>query len=250
MYQGLYNLTSGILSQTRRLDVVSQNMVNVSTVGYRKDMYLDISFEQEMLTRVGNARETTGVDIGETYFKLVPSEIVTDFSAGALEPSNNPLDFAIVGEGFFAVEWEGEVGYTRSGQFSLDNDGNLFLPNFGTVLGADGNPIYLGTDKISADGVGNIYSTTTGDLLGTLGVYAFEDNAELVRADNGLFLGDGAQASEEFTIWNGYTERANVDLATEMMNMMTAQRALQSASSVFKIYDEVVTKAVTEVGRR
>ncbi|MFI3249646.1 MAG: flagellar hook-basal body protein [Eubacteriales bacterium] len=250
MYQGFYNLTSGMLSQTRRLDVISQNMVNVSTTGYRQDIYTDIAYEQVMLSREGNAQETVGTEIGETYLKLVPSDIYTNFDQGPLEPTKLPLDFGIEGDGFFEIEWEGVVGYTRAGSFSLDNDGNLFLPNHGLVHGPDGNNIYLGTDNVYGDPAGNIFNADTGELLGTLGVFQFEDNGTLERNENGLFLGDGAVPAEGYKMYNGYVERANVDLATEMMNMMTAQRALQSASQVFKIYDGVITKAVNEVGRK
>lgn len=298
MVRGLYNLTSAMLTQGRHLDVISQNMVNASTAGYKEDTYHHISFEEHMLERIGNTHMTGEVDVGETYFKVVSSEITTSFEQGVLEETKLPLDFAINGEGFFAVEWEWEVSdyntaktppvydeegnlietqeeeitvepeyddegnlipqmetiisYTRSGQFSLDAEGYLFLPTFGRVLDAGGNHIYLGTDQVECDQFGNITDKNTGEELATLGVFLFEDNTLLQRDPRGLFISSEAPTvatANDFTIFHGYVERSNTTLMDQMVKMMEAQRALQSASTVFKIYDEMITKAVTEVGR-
>ena len=82
-----------------------------------------------------------------------------------------------------------------------------------------------------------------------LGVYSFEDNEALERNDRGLFTGENAQPSENFEIWNGYLERSNSDMVKQMTEMITYQRALQSAAQISKMYDQLMSRAATEVGR-
>ena len=146
------------------------------------------------------------------------------------------------------------MGYTRMGNFSLDDEGYLCLPGFGQVLDPQGQPIYLGTDKIRGDSQGVIYFDQPpeqggGAAIGQLGVYSFEDNQALERNDRGLFTGEGAQQSTDFQIWNKYLERSNSDMVKQMTEMITYQRALQSAAQVTKMYDQLMTKATSDVGR-
>ena len=249
MMKGFYNLTSGMLSQGRRLDVIANNMTNISTAGYKTEQYTDRTFDEVMVTRIGNKIKYP-YETMETYQShiLAPDQLYTDFTRGSYEETNLPLDFAIVGEGFFAIDTGDGVAYTRAGSFTLDNEGYLCLSELGRVLDDAGNPIQLPTDKLTADSQGNL-STEDGEYLGTLGVYMFEDNQALERTPYGLFTGDGAQLNEEATIMNKWVERSNVELVREMVDMITTQRALQSAAQMSQIYDEVIKRAVNDLGR-
>ncbi|MCI8914179.1 MAG: flagellar hook-basal body protein [Lawsonibacter sp.] len=249
MIKGFYNLTSGMLSQGRRLDVVANNMTNISTAGYKAEHYTDRTFDEVMVTRIGNKIKTPYETL-ETYQShiLAPDELYTDFSQSSFEETNLPLDFAIQGEGFFAIETVDGVAYTRAGSFTLDNEGYLCLSELGRVLDREGNPIQLPTDKLEVDKQGNI-SSKTGDYLASLGVYMFEDNNALERTPYGLFTGDGAQLNEEAVIHHKWVERSNVNMVKEMVSMMSTQRALQSAAQMSKIYDQVITRIVSEIGR-
>lgn len=290
MVRGFYNLTSAMLTQGRRMDVVSQNMVNNSTAGYKEDTYHHVAFQEHMLDSIGNTHDTpASAEVGETYFKVVSSEVTTNFEQGVLEQTNLNLDFALEGDGFFAVQWDWEVSpynaplaegeeaqyhyqmygdteydeegnplyetetvtsYTRSGQFSLDQDGNLFLPNFGYILDNNNNIINLGTDHITADAQGNIYDANTGEQLATLGIFQFEDNSLLQRDARGAFVSEEVPvAAENVTVYHKYIERSNSSLIDQMTQLMTTQRALQSAATVVKIYDTLMTKITTEIGR-
>ena len=249
MVRGFYNLTSGMLSQGRRLDVIANNMTNVSTAGYKAEHYTDRTFDEVMVTRIGNKIKTPYQTM-ETYQShiLAPDQLYTDYSQGAPEETNLPLDFAIQGEGFFAIDTGDGVAYTRAGSFTLDNEGYLCLSELGRVLDPEGNPIQLPTDKLTADRQGNL-TTEDGDYLGTLGVYVFEDTQALERTPYGLFLGDGAQAADETTILHKWVERSNVDMVKEMVKMISTQRALQSAAQMSQIYDEVIKRVVNDIGR-
>ena len=158
MTKGFYNLTSGILSQSRRLDTVANNMTNLSTSGYKAEQYTDSTFQEVLISRVGNKDKSSPTVIGEESYILAPSQLYVDYSQGSLEETGLTLDFAIEGDGFFAIQTAQGVEYTRSGSFSLDGEGYLCLPAHGRVLGADGQPIYLATDRIRADQAGNLYT--------------------------------------------------------------------------------------------
>ena len=248
MFKGFYNLTSGMLTQQRHLNVVGNNMVNVSTAGFKESRYTATTFDDVMYARVGN-REKIYTDIGRQSYIRANSAVYTNFEQGIPEPTNIPLDFAILGDGFFAIRGEdGTVSYTRAGSFSLDDEGYLRFPGVGFVLDPQGQTILLRTDKITADGQGNIYNEN-GRFLGQVGVYAFEDNGQLVHNDNGFFTGDGAQVVENPELWWKYVERSNVELLRQMTDMITCQRALQSCATVTKMYDEVMGHSASDIGR-
>ena len=249
MMKGFYNLTSGMASQQNRLNVVANNMTNISTAGYKAEHYTDRTFDEVMVTRIGNKIKTPYQTM-ETYQShiLAPDHLYTDFIQGSLEETNLPLDFAIQGEGFFAIQTVDGVAYTRAGSFTLDNEGYLCLSELGRVLDREGNPIQLPTDKLDVDAQGNL-STQGGEYLATLGVFMFPDNGELERTPYGLFTGEGAQLNDQVVIHHKWVERSNVNMIKEMVNMMTTQRALQSAAQLSKIYDQVINRAVNDIGR-
>ena len=248
MFKGFYNLTSGMLSQGRRLDIVANNITNITTAGYKSDRYTDSTFRDVLINRVGNKSRKVEERLGNQSYILAPSQLYTDFTEGLLEDTDLPLDFAIRGDGFFAIEQDGGTAYTRSGSFSIDDEGYLTLSGQGRVLSNNGQPIYLYTDKVNADGSGNLY-TEAGEYIDTLGVYTFADNGALERNPRGLFVGDGATVSTDHMIYQKKLERSNVSMVDEMVLMMSTQRALQSAAQMSKIYDQVITKATNDIGK-
>ena len=118
------------------------------------------------------------------------------------------------------------------------------------MLDREGQPIQLRTDKIYVDKTGAIFTETGRTYLGALGLYTFPDTGELERNDRGLFVGDGAALAEGgYIIHHRRVERSNVNMVQEMVSMMSTQRALQSAAQMSKIYDAVMTRDTTELGR-
>ena len=249
MFKGFYNLTSGMHTQQQNLNVVGNNLVNVSTAGFKQSRYTARTFDDVMYTRVGN-REKIYTDIGRQSYIRANDEVYVDYSQGVPEPTNIPLDFAIMGEGFFAIQsLEGGTVYTRAGSFSLDDEGYLCFPGMGYVLNPDGERIQLRTDKLNVDDQGNIFHKDTGGYLGTVGVYEFEDVAQLEHNGDGFFTGEGAQAVQTpYVLWK-YLERSNADMIQQMTEMLTCQRALQSCATVTKMYDEVMGHSASDVGR-
>lgn len=248
MFKGFYNLTSGMLSQGRRLDVIANNMTNTSTAGYKADTYTDSTFREFMVSRVGGKDQTRPVAVGPGSYILAPSKLYTDYDQGVLEATGQSLDFALEGDGFFAVQTAGGTAYTRAGSFSLDDEGYLCLPGEGRILDISGEPILLGTDKITADSTGALLGED-GAYLGQIGVYSFPDNGQLTRTPRGLFAAGGQTAAAGTAeVRQEMVERSNVELVREMTSMMTAQRAFQSAAQVSKMYDELMSKAAANLG--
>lgn len=249
MFKGFYNLTSGMLSQTRRLDVIANNMTNVSTTGYKSEQYTDSTFQEYMVSRIGNKDKSNPVEIGGASYILATDRLYVDYTQGPLNPTGMNLDFALEGDGFFAIQTpQNGVAYTRSGNFTLDEDGYLCLPSEGRVLGTNGQPIFLGTEFITADPTGTIFDAN-GTPVSQLAVYRFPDNDQLTKTPRGLFTGQGAQLTNDTLIHWKILERSNVELVQQMVTMMGSQRALQSASQLSKMYDQLMTKATTELGQ-
>ena len=250
MTKGFYGLTSGMLSQQRRLNVVGNNMTNLSTAGYKSETYTDSTFQDVLISRVGNKDKSGATVIGRESYILAPDQLYVNYDQGTLKETGLTLDFAIQGDGFFAVRTDNGVEYTRSGSFSLDGEGRLALAGHGLVLGTDGEPITLATDQIRADGSGRIY-TQNGVYQGQIGVYTFADNNTLSKGESGLIQANGQQAqlqAQPQVSWK-HVEESNVDMLQEMSRMLTAQRSLQSGAQVLKLYDELLTKATNQIGQ-
>ncbi len=250
MFKGFYDLSSAMLTQTRNLDVVGNNMSNTATTGYKADRYADTTFDEVMRSQIGN-KEKQPQELGTTTSYITAlDEVYTDHSQGALQSTGLPLDFGLEGDGYFAIQAEGGRLYTRNGSFMLDDQGYLSLAGQGRVLGRNGQAIYLGTDKITASTDGTIY-TEDGQMLGQLGLFTFADPAQdLQKADEGMFTAAGQpQLSDNTVVHHEMIERANTDLVQQMTELITCQRALQSASQLSKMYDQLMSKTATEIGR-
>lgn len=248
MFKGFYNLTSGMITQGRHLDVISNNMSNVATVGFKTDRFTSSTFDEVMWQLVGNKKKLY-TELGEQSFISAPSELVTDFTQASFDETGLPLDFAIEGEGFFAIEGDEGRMYTRAGNFSLDDEGYLCLPGHGRVLDPEGQEIRLMTDKINSDEYGGIF-TEDGGFLGRIGVYQFADNAaQLEKNDEALFVSDAQPQAAVTVIHHKMLERSNVDWAQQMAAMISTQRAYQSMAEATKIYDQVMSKINNDVGR-
>lgn len=277
MYQGFYNLASGMLTQSRNLNVISNNMVNVQTSGYKNDKMVSTTFQEEMLYRTGRRNKENPVPLASTSKIKTASRTYIDYEQGNFDQTDGLYDFAIAGKGFFCVQTPGgQERYTRNGAFSVDNEGYLILEGLGRVLSTDNEPIQIESEDFNVDASGNIVwnpepeVSEDGDaeeapdpiLFGTLKVVDFADYDQLHREDGGVFSTDQAQIEinqnqdqeegqgQEVTkvMWK-VLEKSNVNMVEEMTAMMTSQRALQSAAQVFKMYDQVMGKSSTEIGR-
>ena len=171
MFQGSYDLTSNMITQNRNLNIISNNMSDVSTPGYKMDRMMESTFRDEMLYRYDQDGRT---EVGTVSRMNVADERVTDYTEGGIRETGYPLDVGLTGDGFFVIQTgNGEV-YTRNGSFNLDDQGYLILPGMGRVMGTNG-PIQVDTDDLTIDSQGRITSAEAGRYFGTLDVVDFAD---------------------------------------------------------------------------
>ena len=249
MFKGFYNLTSGMLTQRQRMNNVANNITNITTPGFKSSRHIASTFQDVMYHRVGNLDKTGYAPIGNQSYITATDEVVTDYTQGAMEETGIPLDFAIDGEGFFAIRSaEGEVMYTRAGSFSLDDEGYLCYSGFGRVLDNNGNELRVMTDKITGDTMGRVYANN-GMTLGRVGVFTFDDTAQLEYNEQGFLVGAEGQPTDDVIIRWGFLERSNVDMVSQMTEMLSAQRAFQSAAQVTKMYDSLMNRITNEIGK-
>ncbi len=214
---------------TKRMDMIANNIANASTPGFKAEGRLF----QDYMQKVG------------TGDKAGPKEMYRDYSAGGFSRTGNTLDVAIAGEGFFSVQTEQGVRYTRNGRFSIGNDGNLVTSSGNQVLDDGGAPItFAATDTdIEINSAGEVL--VSGAVLARIGVVKFENPQALERAGGGLLLAiDQQPQPTEAAITQGVVEESNVTPVTEITNMMQVMRAFQSAQTLAEAEHERIRRAI------
>ena len=242
MVRGFYQLGSGLFTQTQVLNTISNNIANSNTTGYKEQKTVATTFEEAMLSRVDH--EYT--EIGNTYYATIPAEHATLHSQGAFNPTGRALDFAIQGQGFFAVEKNGEVQYTRNGCFNIDADGMLVDGEGDHVLNRNGGYIYIGTSDFRADEYGNIF---TENATVQIGLYDFADYNTIREVRDGYYTGPNPMPSDNQNIKWQVLESSNVDMAQEMINAISAQRGFQYMAQAVNMYGEVLDQSISQLGK-
>ena len=255
MYQGFYDLASGILTQRRNLNTISNNMVNIQTAGYKKDNMVSTTFKEEMMIRTGRHNKKNPKDIAMASRIKSAARTYTDYEQGSYETTDGIYDVALNGRGFFAVNTEKGRMYTRGGSFSVNENGVLELAGVGKVQSEEGHDIVLPGDDFAIDVNGAVYDPkSTGEnrtVYGTLKIVDFNHYEALHKEDNNLFSTSEAELTRPATTTVNWKmlEKSNVDMVGEMTTMMSSQRSLQSAAQRLKMYDSVMSKASSDVGR-
>lgn len=243
MLQGFYTAASGMLMQQRALNVISHNLANVNTPGYKTSRLMSETFQQELLTRLQNGRNT---NIGTGEPARIVREAANVFDPSGLQETGNPFDVGLTGAGFFNIQGEdGQVYLTRNGQFALDEDHYLVLRGKGRVMGV-GGPIQLNTSDILINDRGQITNAVSGAALGQLNITIPAENADIEVARNGMYIaagGPGAQAPDPGVVQQ-WVETSNVNMTDEMTAMMAAQRNFAAASQALQWIDASYAKAV------
>lgn len=247
MLRGFYTAASGILQQERSIGVLTNNLVNANTPGFRASRVVSTTFEFEFMTRI---EEYNNGRIGTSAPIKITSDVPTRFDPSSLVETGRPYDVAIKGDGFFVIESaEGGNRYlTRNGNFDVDDEGYLTLTGAGRVMGANG-PIRLETANFNISTGGVIYNNL-GEQIDTLNIVMPGEDMPLRLTRDGLYTGDnieGLQRMEYPEVVQNYTERANIDLNQEYTMVMEAQRAFQACSTALQIVDRLNSKAATQI---
>lgn len=256
MVKGLYTAYSGMINEQHRMDTLTNNLANVSTTGYKKEGATSQSFADALAVKLKDSSEwylarrmgnmQPGVKIGENY---------TDWSEGALKETNNTYDMALSDKGFFEIEFTDKAGntslkYTRDGSFTLNKDGYLVTKDGDYVLNTAGNHIKLDPTKDSSiDRQGNI--TQNGTNIGKIAVTDFTDYNYLEKYGENLYQTvDGAtEQASGAQIYSGYLEQSNVETVSEMVQMISVQRAYETNQKVIQTMDDTLDIAVNNLGK-
>ena len=219
----------GGLRQERKLDAVSNNLANVDTTGYKKDV---VSFDRQ--------------------FK---AQLNKDFSQGDLKETGNPFDISLAGPGFFKIETPDGIQYTRNGNLSLNSEGVLVDQGGNPVLG-QGGAIIIDLQNITAQGaeinqIGEI--RVDGDIIDTLDIVSFGELDKLEKVGQNLLAYNGNPADEipqnNVMIKQMSLEGSNVQAVDEMVKMIDYHRMFETFTKSMLTFDEIDGKAISEVGR-
>lgn len=239
---GFFSAVSGAAAQEIWLEKVSNNLANVNTVGYKGD---HPTFEALLVNSGagGGSGEVTAP------VSLVGIEQGVDLSQGAIVQTGNSLDFAIEGEGFFAVDTPQGIRYTRSGNFTINSDGVLATAGGFPVLGK-GGALNVSGENIVALEDGTLISDS-GDI-GRLKLINVDDKKKLIKEGGNLFsLAEGGMEVpvEGARVIQGTVESSNVNVVAEMTMLINISRAYEAYQKVIHAMDEVSAKAINEVGK-
>ncbi len=250
MVRGLYTAYTGMINQQARLDVITNNLANASTVGFKKEGSTSQSFDSVYTIKVKDGSEayinrnigaeSLGVKIGETY---------TDHSQGSFKTTGGTYDVALDGAGFFAIEFLSKNGvetvrYTRDGSFTVNNQGVLVTEDGDYVLGQKGHITIPEGAEVVIDELGNIYAD--GELVDSFKLTDFEDYNYLKKYGENLYTAiDGAKEKAAVCRVNqGYLEMSNINVVSEMVEMINISRAYESNQKVIQTIDSTLEKAV------
>ena len=256
MLKGLYTAYTGMINEQHRMDTMTNNLANANTVGFKKEGATSQSFDNVLavkikdesigLQNVKRLGYNPGVKIGENY---------TDFTPGSFRVTGNTYDLALAGDGFFAIEFTNKAGetstmYTRAGQFTLNKDGYLVTEDGDYVLDTQNRRIRLNTlidSKIRNDGT----ISQNGVDVARIQVADFEDYNYLEKYGETYYrpVEGATRIDGDAEIKSGYLEMANVQIVSEMVNLISITRAYESNQKIIQTYDSSLEIAASQLGR-
>lgn len=244
MIRSMYQAASALMAQLSRQLTIGDNLANVSTPGYKARRTQVHDFREMFLSRVAGDSVRP---LGSISTAVRPDELDLDLGQGALVETGRPLDLAIAGTAFFAVQTPDGVQYTRDGRFQLDADRRLVTGDGLPVLGLDG-PLTLpeGDIHVTADGTILVNNVAAGQLQ----LVEFPPDAAMEVVGQNRFAIDGAgQQSDTAGVSQGFIEQSNVDLTQAMVDMLEASRSYALAQRMLQVSDSTLGTAVNEIGR-
>jgi flagellar basal-body rod protein FlgG len=250
MVRGLYTAGTGMLLQRRRMETITNNIVNAETTAYKKEFNVAHTFDEVLTRRINDThnRLIQGRWVGPLNLGTQIDQLYIDFTQGSLEETERNTDLALIGDAFFVVQTDAGERYTKNGAFYI-NDGGFLVDGEGNeLLGANG-PIYVGGLNFTVDNLGNVF--TDAGYVDTIRIVSFEDNESLRRQGSNLYfsLEPPLAVPNAYTIAQGFLEASNVDIGREMVDMLAMYRTYEINQRMITMIDETVGRAVTEIGR-
>jgi flagellar basal-body rod protein FlgF len=241
--RGLYTAASGMNHELNRQDAIANNLANINTSGYKKDEMIGASFHAELYFAIDRGSRQP---IGFAPLGVETDEVYTHLATGSILTTDNPLDLAIIGAGYFVVDNGVNQALTRNGHFAINAEGYLANDNGDLVLGENG-PIRLdGPVEFGADGSIMVDNQVIDRLL----VVMPEDESMLVKEGHSRFILDGEWTRlETAVVQQGALENSNVNVIEEMTKMIAVTRAYESNQKAIAVADQIMDKIANEIGR-
>ncbi|OCS85267.1 flagellar hook-basal body protein [Caryophanon latum] len=275
MFKGFYTAASGMIAQQRRTELLTNNMANAETPGFKSDQSTIRSFPDMLMSAIDKEKVPTedglavqtADTLGAVNAGLYMQEISANQMQGQLIQTDLTTDIALINgtlpvneEGiqaavFYLLQEENSEAqvYTRNGNFTLDGAGFLTAADGKYVLSADNEPIQVQTQNFRVNDRGQVFENDV--LVAQIGVSVAENpDAQLLKQQNGVYYtanGENLQAADPntYSMQQSFLEQSNVDAAKTMTDLMTAYRAFEANQKVLTAYDTSMQKAVSEIGR-
>jgi len=249
MVRGQYIAATGMMLQRRHMEIITNNVANADTTGYKKEHLVSHSFD-EVLTRRINDVHVLGQTriVGPLNLGTQIDQLYVDFAGGSIDGTERSTDMALLGDAFFVMQTDAGERYTKNGAFYVDQFGYLVDGEGNFLLGENG-PIYVGGLNFLVDEYGGV---RVGDeFMDRIRIVSFEDNDTLRKQGSSLYFALGApQANPNpYRIMQGALENSNVDIGREMVDMLSVFRTYETNQRMLTMIDETVGKAVNEIGR-
>ncbi|MGE7998541.1 flagellar hook-basal body protein [Lysinibacillus sp. NPDC093190] len=276
MFKGFYTVATGMIAQQRRTELLTNNLSNTNTPGFKADQSTIRSFPDMLMSSVGKTNASAKEQAGSQYMSQVGAlntgiymqETLPNYIQGQIYSTDFPTDMALIdgnlpqnedgtnGSIFFRLAHpDGGEAYTRNGNFTLDGQGYLVNPQGLYVLSDRGQRIQLPNDDFRLDENGAIY--VNNQQVARVGVSFSANPNMLSKQDNGLMRTENGQNlptayganGVSFTLRQNYLEGSNVDSSRTMTDLMTAYRAFEANQKVLQAYDRSMEKAANEIGK-
>lgn len=255
MQESSYSATFGALTQQHRLDTIANNLANVNTTGFKADKLAFRDTFRRYAHDLLNPNQSVeqAVPWPRSFLLAQPriAESVIDLSQGSMKATGNPLDLAIAGDGFFRVQTPDGEFLTRQGVYHRSAEGFVVDGNGNQLLG-NGGPLQIPEDgDVVIDGAGSV--SVNGEIVDVIDLVAVDDPRALERVGMSLFRinpDSGAQPVpvENASVEQGFLESANVEVVTEMVNMIEAIRAFEAYQKMITGTFDQDKKSISEVG--
>ena len=256
MVRGLYTAYTGMVNEQKRLDIIANNLANSATVGYKEESVTSQAFDEMLTVKIKDASEAyNDHPIGNMSLGVKLGEVYTDYGQGSLRQSSNTYDIAIEGKGFFTLSVTDKAGnvsteYTRNGSFTMTKDGYI-VDEEGNHLMGEGGEIQIPTDAadVVIDTTGGIY--VDGVYVDTLQIVDFEDYDYLIKRGETRYqaLEGATEVFSNNLVRQGFTEQSNVNVVSEMVEMITITRAYEANQKIIKSIDSTLDLAANSVGK-
>ncbi|HNK63000.1 MAG TPA: flagellar hook-basal body protein [Anaerolineales bacterium] len=250
MIKGLYSAVSAMVMNATRQQAISHNIANIQTPGFKQVLTTVQGFMQDQpVYTSGNLQSTIIEYVGNLGLGSQIGQEYVDYGQGAMQKTDNPLDLAFQGNGFFTVQTPDGNRYTRDGRFLRDAENNLVTVDGYQVLDDAGQPIQLPDGEISVAYDGAI--TVNGEAVATLGIGVFADPAaELQHTEGNLFTGPAASTGDEVPqVVQGVLEFSNANPSQLMTQLVEVGRSYEAAQKLVQNQDELLGKTIASLGR-